>query len=289
MELQPILNRVLRKVLVRRGVVSAMAQVNAHRLHYYQVQQGGLGPPLLLIHGLGSSAHSFFRTLLPLAKHFRSVIAVDLPGNGFSPVPNQGPLNVYQQLEVLLEFRRVVIGEPVFLLGNSLGGGMALNAAFREPESVLALGLVSPAGAQLTDAVFRDLVSSFQVNDVRQARALARKLFAKPSIPLMLFADELRKMVSTETVKRFVAEVSRDEMVRPADVAGLAMPTLLVWGRQEKLMPGEALDFFRTHLPVHAEIHEVDSFGHMPQVEHPVAFVRCVENFARRQRLLQSS
>ena len=63
------------------------------------------------------------------------------------------------------------------------------------------------------------------------------------------------------------------------------MPTLLIWGQSEKLLPYEGLDFFRAHLPAHAEIHEVKGFGHMPQMEHPRAFVERLETFAASRGL----
>jgi pimeloyl-ACP methyl ester carboxylesterase len=258
-------------------------------VHYYRAQRGGAGPPLLLVHGLGSSANAFFKTLLPLARTFSAVYAVDLPGNGFSPVPGAGPMPVREQVELLREFRRELVGEPVVLLGNSLGGGMALNFAFQEPEALRALALVSPAGAQVSEERFRELVASFSVKTARDARVLAGKLYAKPPLSVLLFADELRKMMTTDAVKSAIAGVSRDDLVQPAQLQGLSMPTLLIWGQRERLLPYEGLDFFRAHLPSHAEVHEVSGFGHMPQMEHPHAFVERVRKFAVAQRLVQAA
>jgi pimeloyl-ACP methyl ester carboxylesterase len=63
------------------------------------------------------------------------------------------------------------------------------------------------------------------------------------------------------------------------------MPTLLIWGQREKLLPYEGLEYFRAHLPQGAEIDEAEGFGHMPQVEHPRRFVEKVSHFARRKGL----
>ena len=280
MEWLSLANRFIRRSLIARGISSEVARVRGADVHFYRAEGTGQGPPLMLVHGLGSSANAFFRTLGPLAKTFSSVFAIDLPGNGFSPTPDRGPMPVRDQVELLLEFRQRVIGRPVFLLGNSLGGGMALNIAFHEPSALRALGLVSPAGAQITEARFQELLRSFQVEDARGARELARKLFVKPPLSLLLFADELRKMMSSQTVKSIVASISPADLVQPEQLQKLAMPTLLIWGQSEKLLPYEGLDFFRAHLPSHAEIHEVKGFGHMPQMEHPHAFVERVQKFA---------
>ena len=63
-------------------------------MHYYFAQDRGTGPPLFLVHGLGSSANAFFRTMVPFLKKFRAVYAIDLPGNGFFPLPSGGPLPI---------------------------------------------------------------------------------------------------------------------------------------------------------------------------------------------------
>ncbi len=280
MEWLSLANRFIRRSLIARGISSEVARVRGVDMHFYRAEGVGKGPPLMLVHGLGSSANAFFRTLGPLAKTFSSVFAVDLPGNGFSPLPAGGPLALREQVAVLLEFRARVIGQPVFLLGNSLGGGMALNMAFHEPAALRALGLVSPAGAKITDARFHELLTSFQVKDAKGARVLAHKLFVKPPLSLLLFADELRKMMSSETVKSIVAGSSPADLLHGEQLQQLSMPTLLIWGQSEKLLPYEGLAFFRAHLPAHAEIHEVKGFGHMPQMEHPHAFVERVQKFA---------
>lgn len=289
MEWLSLANRFIRRSLIASGVSSEVVRLHDADVHFYRAEGGGRGPPLLLVHGLGSSANAFFRTLAPLAKSFSSVFAIDLPGNGFSPVPGAGPMSVRDQVSLLLEFRKRVVGAPVFLLGNSLGGGMALNMAFHEPDAIRALGLVSPAGAQITQARFQQLMESFQVQDAKGARVLAHKLFVKPPLSLLLFADELRKMMSSDTVKSIVAGISTADLVQGSQLRALPMPTLLIWGQSEKLLPYEGLDFFRAHLPAHAEIHEVKGFGHMPQMEHPRAFVERVKKFAVSRGLVQAA
>lgn len=288
MEWLSLANRFIRRSLIASGVSSEVVRLGGADVHFYRAERGGRGPPLMMVHGLGSSANAFFRTLGPLAKSFSSVFAIDLPGNGFSPVPGGGPMPVRDQVELLLEFRKRIIGERVFLLGNSLGGGMALNMAFREPEALRALGLVSPAGAQITDERFQQLLQSFQVKDAKGARVLAHKLFVKPPLSLLLFADELRKMMSSQTVKSIVAAISTADLVQGAQLSALPMPTLLIWGQSEKLLPYEGLAFFRAHLPAHAEIREVKGFGHMPQMEHPRIFVEHIQKFAESQGLVQT-
>lgn len=278
-------NRAVRQALRARGALSQTRRIRGLDVHLYRLEGTGRGPPALLVHGLGSSAHSYARALVPLTRTFRQVWALDLPGNGFSPRPSGGPLPLHEHVEVILEARRSLIGEPAFMVGNSLGGGLALFAASQEPSAFAGLTLVSPAGARLPAEQLRDVVDSFRVKDRKGARALAHKLFARPPLAMLLFADELRKMVSTETVRHVVSTAKADDAATEAMLAKLTMPTLLIWGRQEKLMPREAFAWFRAHLPPAAEVDEVEAFGHMPQMEHPDQFVARLERFVRERRL----
>jgi pimeloyl-ACP methyl ester carboxylesterase len=71
-------------------------------------------------------------------------------------------------------------------------------------------------------------------------------------------------------------------MLTPQDLADLTMPTLLVWGREERILPPSHLAFFRDHLPDHAEIEEWPNFGHCGFLEQPTALCNRVIEFARR-------
>ncbi len=283
MNLLETANRAMRRVLVAQGVASEVHQVRGQQVHAYRVEGKGLGPPVLMVHGLGSSANAFFRTLLPLSTHFRRVWALDVPGNGFSPAPASGPMPWREQLATVRAFLDEVVQEPVFLIGNSLGGAMCLYLAHQAPSQLKALGLISPAGAKLDAEQFKRLVKSFEVNSLAEARAMTRRLFARPPVPLLLLASEMRRLYENPTVRHLIAEFTPEDAVTEQMLGGLTMPTLLIWGSHEKLLPREGLAYFRAHLPPHAVVHEVAEFGHMPQTEHPRPLVRHVIDFARSQ------
>ncbi len=279
-------NRAMRRLLLAQGVKSERHTVRGHEVHAYRLEGQGLGPPLFLVHGLGSSANAYWRTLKPLSLHFRRVWAIDVPGNGFSPAPSAGPMPWREQLDTVRTFLEEVIKEPVFLIGNSLGGAMSLYLAHQTPGFVKALGLISPAGAKLEDQRFRELVRSFEVNTHAEARSMTRRLFARPPLPLLLLSGEMRALYANPTVRHLIREVQPADAVSEEMLAGLAMPTLLIWGTHEKLLPPEGLAYFRAHLPKHAEIHEVEGFGHMPQMENPRPLVRRIIDFARARQLV---
>lgn len=289
MDLLQSANKALRHVLIARGVESTVKVLHGHPVHTYFVKGEGQGPPVVVLHGLGGSANGFYKTFFPLAKHFSEVWAPDLPGNGFSPLPPDGALKLEEQVRLLVEFLDVVVKRPVFLVGNSLGGAMSLFLAHHAPERLVALGVVSPAGARVAPERMAELLSSFTVSTNAEARALTKKLFHQAPLPLLLFSSQLKNMYASAAVKSAIAEVKPTDVVTEEMLGNLKMPTLLVWGKSEKVLPYEGLAYFRAWLPKGAEVCEVAGFGHIPQMEKPKELVALLLKFARKQGLIASS
>lgn len=285
MSLLSVANEAMRQMLVVRGVQSFTQTIDGHQMHAYRYQGVGAGPPALLVHGLGSSANAYARTLTPLGRRFRSVYAVDIPGNGFSPQPSGGPLSLRAQMQTVIGFIEQKVRGPVFLVGNSLGGAMTLTLAAERPDLVQGLALISPAGAKVAAHRLADLLKTFDVRSHREARAVTRRLFHRAPLPLLMFSGELRRLYASPTVRSVLAEVRPEDAVTEEMLAALRMPVLLLWGKSEKLLPYEGLDYFRAHLPRHAEVHEVAGFGHIPQMEQPKELVRRLVAFADAHRL----
>ncbi len=280
MDLLATANQVLRRYLLARGVQSLTATHAGHPVHYYALAGEGRGPPIVLVHGLGGSANGWYRLLAALAKRFSRVLALDLPGNGFSPMPAAGPLPTAQQLAVLKSFLETSAGEPVFLVGTSLGGAMTLTLAHQAPGLLKALGLVAPAGAEMTEEKLTALFASMNVRTAADARALTRRLFHKAPLSLLLFASQLRHMYGSPAVRAFISEVKAADVLAPNVLRELCVPTLLLWGGSEKLLPAEGVEYFRTHLPPHAQVHVIEGFGHVPQMERPAELARRLIRFA---------
>jgi pimeloyl-ACP methyl ester carboxylesterase len=273
--------KVMRHMLVARGVESRVERVDGQAVHTYELRGQGKGPPVVLVHGLGGSANGFGRLFFGLGRRFSRVLAVDLPGHGFSAEYCGGPVCVRGQFDVLRGWCEQVVGEPAFVVGNSLGGAMAVNLAAESPALVRALGLVAPAGAALTPEATEALLASFNVKTAAEARALTRRLFHKPPLSLMLFANELKKFYGTPTVQALAAEARATRAsLAPEVLRGLTMPVLLLWGASERLLPAENLAYYKAHLPPHAEVQVVEGFGHVPQVERPDELVSHLVRFA---------
>jgi pimeloyl-ACP methyl ester carboxylesterase len=281
MDLLTGLQEAARRMLVLRGVRSEVVDVAGQALHHYVLEGQGKGPPLVLVHGLGGTANGFARVLFGLAKRFERVLAVDLPGHGFSPEYCLGPVCVRGQYEVLVEYCRRVVGESAFVVGNSLGGALSAMLAAEHPRLVRGLGLVSPAGADVGPERIREVLQTLDVRTAEQARALAGRLFHQPPWTVRLFSGMLRGVYARPAVRALSADaLANVQPLAPEALRGLSMPVLLVWGTSEKLLPRESLDYFRSHLPPHALVREVEAFGHIPQLERPEALVEELVRFA---------
>jgi pimeloyl-ACP methyl ester carboxylesterase len=286
MDVLQMLHSVVRRALLLRGVKSRVQSVGGHAVHFYRFAGKGKGPPLLLVHGLGGNANGFARILVGLRAHFSSVYALDLPGNGFSPLPESGPLALDEHLGVLHAFCREVVRVPALVVGNSLGGALALTLAARHPEDVCALGLLAPAGARLPPERFAELMRRLEVNTPREGLAFTRRLFHRAPVTALLFSTQMPKVHNTPAVRAIRARATVDDHLSPETLARVEVPTLLLWGGSEKLLPEEMLSYFRRYLPATARIEVVERVGHLPQVERPRMVVRRLTEFAEEAGLL---
>lgn len=274
----------VRRALVKRGVQSSVESVRGFPVHYYDAPGTGRGSPVLLVHGLGGSANGFYKVILPLRRRFSRVVAPDLPGHGFSPLPAV-PLGLRAQLDVLSSFCDQVVRDRAFAVGNSLGGALCIEMADGRPDLVRALGLIAPAGAQLPEARLAEVFAAMKVRSSADARALTRRLFHRAPWVALLFAAELRQLYDTPAVRAIMADIDHTVFLTPGVLSGLSVPTLLLWGGSEKLLPPEAIDYFRAHLPPQATVRVVEGFGHVPHIERPGEVVKYLVDFADRARL----
>src|SRR6478609_1230181 len=107
----------------------------------------GAGPDVLLIHGLGATKSSFFDTAAALTRSGYRVHALDLPGFGSSSKPLAGPYSARWFAETVVEVMDALGVGRVHLVGNSMGGRVAIEVGLRAPARVKAVALLCPAVA----------------------------------------------------------------------------------------------------------------------------------------------
>jgi pimeloyl-ACP methyl ester carboxylesterase len=258
--------------------------------------EAGQGPPVVLLHGLGATNASMLPTLSELARDHR-VLAPDLPGFGNSAKP----LGAYDPAffaSWFSAFLSAVGVERAHLIGNSMGGRIAIEAGLRNPERVDRLVFYAPSMAFKRLRAFRPLVR-FLVAEmaavpmaVPRATVLTvlRALFANPARLADRWyesaADEFLRVFATARGRIAFFSAARQIYLEEAHGARgfwsrlprLGRPALFLWGRRDVLVPHGFARHVETALPRARSI-ILEDCGHVPQFEHPVRTHRLVREF----------
>ncbi len=259
----------------------------------------GAGPDVLLLHGLGGTRASFFDTAAALSHSYR-VHALDFPGFGSSSKPASGAYNARWFADIVLGYMDALGIERARLVGNSMGGRVAIEVGLLAPERVAALGLLCPAVAFVKRGfhpVVRLLRPEFGLVPHRFARATVQNQFwslfsdrdlVDPSVADVV-VDEFQRIYGSAGARfAFLSSARNIYLEKPFGrdgfyprLAQLEPPALFVWTSDDKLIPAAFARHVRQWLPS-AEHVVLDSCGHVPQVERPEETNALLERFFAR-------
>ncbi|HEX9185969.1 MAG TPA: alpha/beta fold hydrolase [Vicinamibacteria bacterium] len=253
------------------GVESASVQAGPHRLHYLEA---GSGRPLVLVHGLGSSAmQDWGRLIAPLGRRFH-VYAPDLPGFGESDRPAAADYSIAMQVEAVRAFMRAKGIDRTRLAGISMGGWISARLAGEHPERIERLVLVAAAGMR-PDGPTIPAESLLPRDEEGVRRLVAVVRHNAPVPPGFVVRDILARRLREEWIVRRALESMRDGddwlngTLRRAD-----MPVLVVWGKQDALIPVAYAAPLQAEFP-RAALEVLDGgCGHVPMADCPEAFDR---------------
>jgi pimeloyl-ACP methyl ester carboxylesterase len=255
----------------------------------------GQGPPVLLVHGLSGAWQNWLETIPHFARTHR-VVALDLPGFGSSEMPSWD-ISISAYGRFLRDFcERVGIGR-CSLIGNSMGGFIATEVAITEPERVDDLVLVSAAG--ITWARARREPAAMIARVGRAAAPVATRFhmswIKRPGLRKGAFQGVFhdpnrlrREMLWENIVPALQSPGYYDAMTTlwGYDIRDrleeIGVPTLIVWGRNDRVVPVPAALSYKKRIGDNAELVIFDECGHVPQIERPVRFNRVVEDFLKR-------
>jgi pimeloyl-ACP methyl ester carboxylesterase len=276
MKLLPLLERAVRRRLRRSGVASRYVSTPIGRVHLYDAPGIGTGT-IVLLHGISATAGPFAPVIARLRRDAARVIAIDLPGHGFSdsPITRLTPELLFETVAGVL----ATIDEPCVLVGNSLGGALAARYAIARPDRVAALVLLSPGGAASSDEDWQTLRASFDLATRRDALAFIARVQDRPPWIARVIAHELVDRTRRPAVRDLLATTTSDHGVPGTELATLAMPILLWWGESERLLPPAHLAWWRANLPPHAVIEQPTGIGHCPHLDDPTRLAARIAAF----------
>jgi pimeloyl-ACP methyl ester carboxylesterase len=165
---------------------------------------------------------------------------------------------------------------PAVMCGNSLGGLVSIEMCLRHPERVRGLVLAGSAG------IFeRSLTSGERPKPSREfVRSIALDIFADPALITEDMVEEWYASVLDRDYVRFLLRVSRATRDHRLDheLHRLDVPTLIVWGRDDKVTPPPVAEEFKSKI-THSRLVYIDDCGHAPCLEKPGAFTEHLREF----------
>lgn len=249
------------------GFRSTFTPTSVGRLHSLRVDGKGKGPPLVLLHGYTAAAIHYVPLMMILRKHLSQIIAFDLPAHGLSDSPPHAadaPV-IHTGLREALD---TLMPEPGVIFGNSLGGFAALHYALEQPEHLRGLMLASPAGAMLTALELSDLRQTFAIASNAQALEFTDKILKPGHIMRRPIAWGIRQKFTNPAMVALLAALRPIDLFSPAQLATLKVPTRMIWGKRDLVLPVSQREYFRAHLPPGVVWSEPDDYSHSPYLDH---------------------
>jgi pimeloyl-ACP methyl ester carboxylesterase len=257
------------------GVRSRHVQAGPYRLHYLEA---GVGPPLLLVHGLASSAtQDWGRLIGPLGRRFH-VFAPDLPGFGESERPPGADYSIPMQVEAVRGFMTAVGLGKARVAGLSMGGWIVCRLAGSHPDRVERLVVVDAAGMRPDGPPIPAEVLLPQ--DEEGVRRLAAAVRHNAPVPPSFVARDIlaRRLREEWVVRRALLSMAAGRDWLNGTLGRADMPVLVVWGKQDALIPVAYAGALAAEFP-RAELKVLDGCGHVPIADCPEAFDREVVPF----------
>jgi pimeloyl-ACP methyl ester carboxylesterase len=278
-------------------------EIDGRSVNY--VDYGGPGSdglePVVFVHGLGGCWQNFLENIPRAAAEGRRVVALDLPGFGFSEMPSSD-ISISGYGRVVNELCDVLDLGEVVLVGNSMGGFISAETAIQFPARVARVVLVSAAGVTTSDLRSRPILAGARVVAAVAARTatMSERVVRRRHVRHLAYHSFIRH--PTRIRNELLYEITRGSG-RPGFIDALraimdydfrdrlpeiGCPTLIVWGTEDMLVPSSDADEFERLIPQSRKLIFRDT-GHMAMLERPQTFNDCMMEFLAEETSPASS
>jgi pimeloyl-ACP methyl ester carboxylesterase len=252
----------------------------------------GKGPALLLIHGIGSSLHTWKEYHELLSDSF-TVVSLDIPGFGLTgPTPNQQyNFELYSRVFAgLLDHLKI---EKAHVAGNSLGGILTWQFALLQPERILKIVLMDAVGfntkfSELADFGFRLAAHpntkklTYKVLPLTIVASSLKNAVYNPNLvtpqKINQYAELLLRKGNREAFSQILTQLIVTEEDHTQKIRTIKHPTLIMWGEEDNLISVNDVQLFKRAIP-HAQVVVYPKIGHLPMEENPEQSAADIKKF----------
>ncbi len=239
--------------------------------------EGGSGTPLVVLHGLMGALSNFSDTFNHFSKNYR-VLIPELPLYNL-PLLKTNVKNLSNFLEEFLEYKEI---DKAVLVGNSLGGHIALYLNKHKPEKVSALVLTGSSGLYE-----KSMGSAYpRRGDKEFIRKKTEEVFYDPSVATDELVDQVfdvindrNKLIRTISIAKSAVRHNMAD-----DLPNMTQATCLIWGKNDIVTPPEVAEDFHKLLP-NSNLFWIDKCGHAPMMEHPQEFNNVLDKWLKENDL----
>ena len=246
-----------------------------HKEGKFEYVEVGVGQPLMLLHGL-FGALSNFSDLIEHFRHTHKVIVPILPLYDLDLL-HTTVKGLAKHVQQFIDHKGY---NQIHLLGNSLGGHVGLVYILSHPEKIKTLTLTGSSG--LFENAMGD--SYPKRGDYEYIRAKTAETFYDPAVATKELVDEVFEITNSriKVIKIIALAKSAIRNNLGEELGQIKVPTLLIWGKNDKVTPPFVAEDFHKLIP-NSELAFIDQCGHAPMMEVPNAFNEILEKFLKAQ------
>lgn len=258
---------------------SQKSVVRGKELRYLQMGESSSrnSDPVLFIHGYAGDLNNWL-FIQPKLSVSRITYAIDLPGHGASTKDISGLEELPCFAELLFSFLDHLGLQKVRLVAHSMGSIIALDMARSEPDRIVSMSLLNPAGIgfAVNKYFLAGLISSKTRRDVSR---ILKMLFANPNLVSREMVDDLlkyKRLDGVEAVLSLLADkLDIEDQSSHVAFRDISMPVQLICGEADEIIRIDE----KLGLPDNIEFTRLLNVGHMPHLEDPAEVAKTIENF----------